>query len=248
VSKSKARSMRFDGAFSTERNTYHVNTVDNYRRSRRPGHDLHIVNPSARDSKHRNSQMIIFKDVNDEHLHHIEHLTPVTLPSHYGCGFNPATHSRHRQDRRNHLEKRQSAPPSCFNSVPQVLRMGVAADCTYTNRFGGPADTLIRIISNWNLASAVFESTFNIQLAITEVKIMQACGNINNEQLPWNVPCSQDFTINERLSAFSQWRASRSDSAGLWHLMTLCNTGPTVGIAWLKELCSSCKCSISNIS
>lgn len=66
---------------------------------------------------------------------------------------------------------------------------------------------------------------------------------------PWNTACpaSQDspttssngLSLNDRLSAFSSWRGSKggSDGAGLWHLLTACNDGTEVGVAWLGQLC-----------
>jgi hypothetical protein len=68
---------------------------------------------------------------------------------------------------------------------------------------------------------------------------MQGCGDYQGESLPWNQACSDSMSINDRLSAFSEWRGkSASQDAGLWHLMTKCNTGPSVGVAWLDELCN----------
>jgi hypothetical protein len=103
-----------------------------------------------------------------------------------------------------------------------VLPMAVAADCTYTNRFGGSANALARILSNWNQASEVYEASFNVQLAVVEVKIMSGCGDFLGESLPWNRLCSDSYSINQRLSDFSRWRGEKTeqDVAGLWHLMS----------------------------
>ena len=87
--------------------------------------------------------------------------------------------------------------------------------------------------------SLVYERAFNIQLAVVEVKIMTGCDDFNGELLPWNKPCFDGYLISERLSDFSQWRGTKADTHGLWHLMTKCNSGPSVGIAWLNELCST---------
>ncbi|KAL3899863.1 MAG: hypothetical protein SGCHY_001736 [Lobulomycetales sp.] len=233
---SNIKTMMFEGAFSQFGEIYHISTVRNYARSRRPGQDLPIVSPYARDIQHRNSRMLIFKDVHGGHLQqHMEHLPPKELPNHYGCGFHPSM-SRHSSTKKrfidssgHHLQKRQSTASTCFNPVAQVLQM----------RYGGPGETLSRIISNFNVASRVYEDAFNIKLAIVEVKIMQSCGNVNDEVLNWNVGCAADFSINERLTEFSRWRGTQQDTIGLWHLMSLCSTGPTVGIAWLQELCSN---------
>lgn len=66
---------------------------------------------------------------------------------------------------------------------------------------------------------------------------------------PWNLPCQSGSTggsgsslgvdLNTRLSIFSQWRGDKGaqDGAGLWHLLTTCQTGSEVGVAWLGQLC-----------
>lgn len=49
-------------------------------------------------------------------------------------------------------------------------------------------------------------------------------------------------TIDSRLSMFSQWRgegARKDDGLALWTLMTTCETGSSVGLAWLGQLCKS---------
>lgn len=62
---------------------------------------------------------------------------------------------------------------------------------------------------------------------------------------PWNVPCTDSVTLNDRLSLFSAWRGTRTgtgeagDGAGLWHLMSGCPTGTEVGVAWLGQLCNT---------
>ena len=46
--------------------------------------------------------------------------------------------------------------------------------------------------------------------------------------------------MNDRLSSFSSWRASKGDDgAGLWHLVTKCNSGSQVGVAWIGQLCKT---------
>lgn len=54
----------------------------------------------------------------------------------------------------------------------------------------------------------------------------------------WNVPCTNNHTIEDRLNLFSAWRGTRSnDSNSLWTLLTTCETGASVGLAWLGQLC-----------
>ncbi|KAJ3382914.1 hypothetical protein HDU92_004508 [Lobulomyces angularis] len=245
------KGLMFEGVFTNSDGMFHISSVENYRISRRFGLDIDIVSPFERDSVHRNTKIIIFKDSNDE-ASLIATIPPSKMTAQNGCGFE------HTEDNKlaimeyrklsdtfpSPLFKRQSrnvtaTASSCFLPSKKILPMGAAADCTYTA--GDSVRALTKILNNWNMASQVYEATFNIQLALIEVKILQSCGNSGSEVLPWNVECSEAFTINDRLSAFSEWRGAipdATDNAGLWHLMTKCSTGPAVGVAWLSMLCT----------
>lgn len=116
----------------------------------------------------------------------------------------------------------------------------MAADCTYVNYYGTPQAALAALVSNWNKASQLFEQTFNIALGIAYFQIMTTCSSANPQQLSWNRECSMDYSITNRLNDFSQWRGNKSaDTAGLWHLLTKCSSGATVGIAWTNTVCKS---------
>ncbi|KAJ7652010.1 zinc metalloprotease [Mycena polygramma] len=124
-------------------------------------------------------------------------------------------------------------------STQKVLYMGVAADCEYTQKYGSHSNATTQILTNWNSASSLYKSTFNVSLGIVELQIQdETCPNPVNASFPWNVDCN-NVTLNDRLSLFSQWRGDKgSDGVGLWHLMSGCPTGSEVGIAWLATLCS----------
>lgn len=115
--------------------------------------------------------------------------------------------------------------------------MGVAADCTYTQRYGGQSQATQQILTDWNSASSLYKSTFNVSLGIVELQVFNGtCPSAADPAAAWNVACG-DVTLNDRLSLFSQWRGNKgSDGAGLWHLVTACTTGSEVGIAWLSTL------------
>ncbi|KAJ6573929.1 zinc metalloprotease [Mycena vulgaris] len=123
-------------------------------------------------------------------------------------------------------------------NTQKVLYMGVAADCMYTQKYGSHANATSQILTDWNSASSLYKSTFNISLGIVEVQIQEeVCPNPVNTSIPWNVDCSS-VSLNDRLSLFSKWRGDKgSDGVGLWHLMSGCPTGSEVGIAWLAVLC-----------
>ncbi|KAF9110316.1 hypothetical protein BGX27_006498 [Mortierella sp. AM989] len=147
------------------------------------------------------------------------------------------------------LEKRQVAVNVAGpNPVPEgcpinrlVNYMGVAADCTYVRSYGGATGARKQILADFNTASGIYESTFNVALGVIALHIVpDGCPATPVKDLEWNQECSPAYPIDRRLDDFSSWRglADRpNDGAGLWHLMSKCNSGPVVGIAWTKALC-----------
>lgn len=115
--------------------------------------------------------------------------------------------------------------------------MGVAADCSFTQRYGDQSGATQQILTDWNSASSLYKSTFNVSLGIVELQVFNGtCPTTADPVTPWNIGCG-DVTLNDRLSLFSQWRGNKGqDGAGLWHLVTACTTGSEVGIAWLATL------------
>jgi len=98
-----------------------------------------------------------------------------------------------------------------------------------------------QIFADFNTASGIYESTFNIALGVIALNITtDNCPATPVKGVEWNQECTAAYTIDQRLSDFSFWRGQdgrSSDGAGLWHLMTKCNSGSIVGIAWTKTLC-----------
>ncbi|KAG0224616.1 hypothetical protein BGW42_004979 [Actinomortierella wolfii] len=142
------------------------------------------------------------------------------------------------------LEVRAAGPNPVPAGCPQnrmVIYVGVAADCSYVKNYGGTTEARKQIFTSFNTASAIYESTFNVALGIITLNIESpVCPNPANSGTPWNQDCSDTYTIDRRLSDFSWWRGQGDrpkDGAGLWHLMTRCNSGAVVGIAWTKTVC-----------
>ncbi|KAF9426088.1 hypothetical protein BGZ94_006953 [Podila epigama] len=134
------------------------------------------------------------------------------------------------------------------NPVPEgcpvnrlVNYMGVAADCTYVRHYKGAAAARMQIFADFNTASGIFESTFNVALGVISLNIMpEECPTTPVKGEEWNQECNPNHPIDQRLNEFSAWRGQSprsNDGAGLWHLMTKCNSGSVVGIAWTKALC-----------
>lgn len=121
----------------------------------------------------------------------------------------------------------------------KIALIGIATDCTYTAQFDAKANVTQNVINMVNMASAVYESTFNISLGIQNLTISDAsCPGSPPEGSQWNQACSPDVTINDRLDLFSKWRGQFTDSNAYWTLLSTCATDAAVGLAWLGQLCS----------
>ncbi|KAL2116845.1 hypothetical protein VTJ04DRAFT_9013 [Mycothermus thermophilus] len=123
-------------------------------------------------------------------------------------------------------------------STRKVALIGIATDCTYTAALGSEKEVQDNIVNLVNAASRLYESTFNISLAIQNLTISEkACPSTPPPSALWNRPCSDDFGIEQRLSTFSQWRGQWSDTNAFWTLLSTCPSGPAVGLAWLGAVC-----------
>ncbi|CAG8512136.1 7004_t:CDS:10 [Ambispora gerdemannii] len=137
------------------------------------------------------------------------------------------------------LTKRQTAA-GC-PTARKINYMGAAADCTYVKKYGSQDAARKQILSDWNTASAVYESTFNVTLGLISLDIRDGtCPSQLDQTSLWNRECADSYSINNRLSDFSSWRGTKGDDGtGLWHLLTTCSTGTKVGVAWLGQLCET---------
>ena len=122
----------------------------------------------------------------------------------------------------------------------KVALIGVATDCTYTGSFNSTDTVRKNIINQINAASAVYENTFNISLGLQNLTVSPAeCPGTPPDATPWNKNCDSNTTITDRLNLFSTWRSKSPDTNAYWTLLTNCNTGSEVGLAWLGQLCVS---------
>ncbi|SOV03577.1 related to ADAM protease ADM-B [Ustilago sp. UG-2017a] len=120
----------------------------------------------------------------------------------------------------------------------RVVYAGIASDCAYTQRIGNQDGTRREILSNMNSVSNVYRSTFNISIGVVELDVRSGnCPSSPTQDAPWNLGCGT-VSIDQRLSDFSQWRSQQpGNGIGLWHLMTACNSGSEIGVAWLGTVC-----------
>lgn len=122
----------------------------------------------------------------------------------------------------------------------KVALVGIATDCTYRAEFDSESDMRENIIDMVNRASALYEDTFNISLGIQNLTTQPPeCPGTAPESVPWNVPCSDDVDLSDRLTLFSRWRGQFEDNNAYWTLLSTCNTDSAVGLAWLGQVCST---------
>jgi hypothetical protein len=124
-------------------------------------------------------------------------------------------------------------------TTSKVALVGIATDCTYWEEFDENREDLTRNVINMvNQASALYEDTFSISLGLMNLTIIdQPCSQSASDQSPWNLACSGNVNLNDRLNLFSSWRGRFQDENAYWTLLTMCNTESAVGLAWRGQLC-----------
>ncbi len=123
----------------------------------------------------------------------------------------------------------------------KVALIGVATDCTFTGTYNSSESARQDVITQMNLASNLYELTFNITLGLSNLTVSESnCPGSPPALAPWNIPCSQNTNIQDRLNIFSRWRGERGDTGvSHWTLLSTCNSGSAVGLAWLGQACVS---------
>ncbi|KAI9485216.1 MAG: Metallo-peptidase family M12B Reprolysin-like-domain-containing protein [Benjaminiella poitrasii] len=238
----------FEGAFNMYGDTHHIKLKENYHLTKRAD-DVGLVSDD-------NVHMIIYRDS--------DMITQQQRES-GDCGFDRLNNMNSVLSKRSHnpfeivvdqhmkfaalqantllggrssLEKR--APAGC-PTTKKVLYMGAAADCTYVKFYQSADNARMQIINDWNSVSSVYGSSFNVNIGLVNITLMDAtCPSSPSSSVNWNQACSTGYSISSRLSDFSRWRGTLGDDgAGLWHLMTNCATGAEVGIAWMSQVCNT---------
>lgn len=260
--------LTWEGSFEVDRQVWHVKTFDSYQRLRGPTDaDLSRwqVHPSgglvawkdraAWPTSSSPSKLIIDSPMTLTSQHSAIIAHPFQSPSQLELDRAQTISGT------SHLRKRRSIDSTTGGltstdllgtigltdgcpSARKVLYIGVAADCNYVSKYGSQDSARLAILNDVNTVSELYERSLNVSLAIVELNIQNlSCPTQASAELPWNVGCPQSgaagLDLNERLSAFSDWRGKKggSDGAGLWHLMTACPSGDEVGVAWLGTLC-----------
>ncbi|KAE9409409.1 hypothetical protein BT96DRAFT_848812 [Gymnopus androsaceus JB14] len=250
----------FEGAFSYKGIVHHIMTKDNYYRNK------HHLDPEITSIADVDTNLVVWRD-SDLTPHEEEHSAICGhdhLPFNTDPALNPVLQKPFISEqsislgplgnfsfsRRDDVAGSGSSSSTFESSIgnsagcpttQKLLYMGVAADCQYVSAYDGAQNATTQILMDWNAASALYKSTFNVSLGIVEVQVQNAtCPTTPDPTVPWNVDCNSNVDLGDRLSLFSEWRGQReNDSIGLWHLMSGCPTGTEVGIAWLGTLCQT---------
>lgn len=137
--------------------------------------------------------------------------------------------------------------PAGCPTTRKVALVGVATDCTYTGAFDTEQDLRQNVISQMNSASAIWEDAFDISLGLQNLTISdESCPGSPSGATEWNQDCSEDVDIQSRLNLFSIWRGEQGGDQSHWTLLTTCNTGSAVGLAWLGQACVSTSITSNN--
>lgn len=231
-----------EGAFSIDGVDYHMQTDSTYRRSWRTG------DPEA--PKSDAPYMVVWKYTEEEDggLAKRQESIPGT------CGaedldsnlawMHGGSHEASLESRQNQFGTTQSLLNSLGSTdgcpgTRAIALVGIATDCTYTQLFSSNDDLRHNVITQINSASRVYEDTFNVSLRPSNITISDAeCPtNPDSTSTPWNRQCSRSEGLGSRLNDFSTWKAGFDDGTAVWTLLTTCNSGSTVGIAWLGTVC-----------
>ncbi|KAF4572473.1 hypothetical protein EYR36_006978 [Pleurotus pulmonarius] len=224
----------FEGAFSVKGDVHHIMTKDNYLRTK---HQLDPQIVHEIDGYGVDSSLVIWRD-SDAMTPQEEKLVasgvkltvgePAARPQ--SCAHDSLPYNA---DVMGTFGQKPLTSPSWY----ETLGFGLGDDLARRDDVvGSGMDS--KILTDWNTASSLYKSSFNVSLGIIELQIQDpTCPTTPDASIPWNVDCST-VTLNDRLSLFSAWRGAKGDDGvGLWHLMSGCPTGTEVGIAWLATLC-----------
>lgn len=257
----------FEGVFSVRNNHHHIELQSTYRQKRRsedadiPHSDIDYM------VVYRDSDMIRYdpghtelkRSVDATALCHADELGFNSYPNHpiFNNAVQPRSWGSMSLDGLFGLSKRQSDTGgvsgnsggvsllSTINDtagcpdMKKVALVGVAADCGFVGSFSANGSARSWIINVVNSASNVYESAFNISLALQNLTLSEStCPVTAPASALWNIPCAQ-ANLTQRLNDFSQWRGARNDSNAYWTLVSDCNTGAEVGLSWVGQLCNN---------
>ncbi|XWW94659.1 hypothetical protein V2A60_002604 [Cordyceps javanica] len=225
-----------EGAYFVDGFEYHIQTDSTYRRTR----DDHRDAPLAAADR---PYSIVWRYLDDD----VEALARRDDDAEPTCGLDGLEYSSMEEGM---LQRRQRGgggdttasllqslgSTSGCPSTRAIALLGIATDCSYTAQFSSERDIRRNILTQVSTASRVYESAFNVQLRVRNITISDAECPVSGG-MSWNRACGSSLSISDRLNEFSRWKAGFDDRAAAWTLMTTCNSGSTVGIAWIRSVC-----------
>ncbi|POG62407.1 hypothetical protein GLOIN_2v1485446 [Rhizophagus irregularis DAOM 181602=DAOM 197198] len=239
----------FEGTFSLNNELYSIKSTENFKITQFKD-DPEIPNPSARHPVHRSATMVIYRDSDIKNTK--RSLQDESLVG--SCAMDDIVSVENRRRDRiigsNDWKSGQLKPWwNTFSIGDHTLTKRDLTGCptgrkiaymAFTN-YNSPDAARKQILQDWGTASAVYEKTFNVTLGLIKIEILNKnCPTTPDPAYPFNRLCDESYTINDRLNDFSGWRGKTpDDGASLWHLMSKCNTGTKVGVAWLGQLCQT---------
>eukprot|EP00835_Amoeboradix_gromovi_P000428 NODE_15_length_42055_cov_0.634117.p6 type:complete len:662 gc:universal NODE_15_length_42055_cov_0.634117:5162-7147(+) len=217
---------QFSGHIVMNQNTYNIKTIESYNRVRKRN-DAMVSEPVGRLPHEKNAQMIIYRSSD----------TGRNVDGEWSCGVDSIKHSMPAELQKTlevAIVKRGNTNNGCPGSLKE-LYIGIVLDCTYTALHGGIKSATDYMLQQMDIVNQLYKNDFNIVLGIIEIVVMDTCSST-----VFNVACSDSYTINNRLSDFSKWRAdNKNKDAGIWHLFSTCKTDPVVGLAWMSSVCTT---------
>ncbi|BFZ58201.1 hypothetical protein PYCC9005_005263 [Savitreella phatthalungensis] len=241
--------LSFDGTFAIDGVVHHIELLSNYERFKRSA-DASVEGDPA---KPLDAQMVVWRDT-DERPKLLKRagsgwlLEGETYESASMCSPRASRGDLVRRQLRGDTGQSYVTQEQLARTIGQtqgcpsqrmVALVGAAADCNFVSAFNSTGAARASIISAFNSASQVFESSFNISLGLASVLISDEgeCPTIGSAAAPWNTACDGATDIGNRLNTFSAWRSNQRDSHAAWTLLTTCATGSEIGVAWLGTLC-----------
>ena len=230
----------FEGSFSTkDGTTFEISTKDSFHSIRR-NQSLPFIHWDKRRSVKVKNQIVARRSSDYERFAKRDKIS-ASSDGIYRCGFKDdffttlplESFSPKQLTTFNQFPKREDGCPS----EKVMLYMGVAADCTYTEKRKGVDSSIRQILNVWNQLNSLYSRSFNIPIGVNEILVYETC-DTKDGKIPWNRECSDDYIMDDRLSGktsrclsmnickqafildFSKWRGNKKDNSGLWHLVS----------------------------
>ncbi|KAI9310137.1 hypothetical protein BX666DRAFT_1301101 [Dichotomocladium elegans] len=157
---------------------YHIKTTPNFRLSRRSD------DPHATD-RHHHAGMVIYRDSDamprspldkrdkhDDIVCAMEEMEFNQLLS--GIRRNTTANLETTASTLSRRSTIATTTPQGCPTTRKIAYMGVVADCTYVRSYGSIRLARLQIINDWNIASGVYERTFNVSLGLIYIQMSSA--------------------------------------------------------------------------